>query len=202
MMSIYNYYIFEISSKYGYIDILKYLNRTSKYIIVPENSYYKKSDVIIISLSSACRNSHIETAKWIYNTYKNIIINSPGRGWGFPPTNDIQMDYLNRSEQIFYLCFIEDKRDICVWLYSIQPDINLYKIFTLQFSIYRTPLDIYLISLFVEKKPSLNKLCKKKIPSIYKKICFIQNWWKNIIYNAHSKIGREFGEKQIEWAFS
>ena len=219
-MLIYNYSIFEISAKYGYLDILKYIYNTCKNIVLPTISYYTKTDLVIISLSSACRNGHIETAKWIYYTYKTIINNfnnnvntKPSiRGWDDESLNidyiedfDRGGDSLNRSEQIFYICFIGGKHDICLWLYSIQSKINLYNIFSIYSKYFENiptyKIDIYMLSLFVEKKPSLNKLCKQKIPHIYKKICFIQNWWKKIIYNVHSKIGREFGEKEIEWAF-
>ena len=215
-MLIYNYYIFEISAKYGYLDILKYIYTTYINIVLPTNSYYTKTDLVIISLTNACKNDHIETSKWLYNNYKNVIINcniTPSiRGWDDKSLNidyieyfDRGGDYLNRSEQIFYICFIGGKHDICLWLYSIQSKINLYNIFSIYSKYFENipnyKIDIYMLSLFVEKKPSLNKLCKQKIPPIYKKICFIQNWWKKIIYNAHSKIGREFGEKQIDWAF-
>jgi hypothetical protein len=35
-----------------------------------------------------------------------------------------------------------------------------------------------------------------------KKVRIIQQWWKSILLNPHTKIGKQYALKQIEWAFA
>ena len=176
----------------------------TKYLIELKQKYYRehKQGINITDLKQllicATQSRNLELFKFLlYNNFNNF-------------NNFNNIDLLFNNETLLVTACNSRNNALVKYLLKIKPDIDIHTTNSIKgrdycFKFVCAKKNMELVELFYRKNPYLIYkyselfIFLEEILDI--KTRLIQNWWKKILYNPHKKIGKEFAEKQIEWAF-
>lgn len=122
--------------------------------------------------------------------------------------NNIDLSFNN--ETLLIIACNSRNNALVKYLIEIKPDIDIHTTNSIKgkdycFKFVCAKKNMELVELFYRKNPYLIYKYRYLFTFLEElldtKTRLIQDWWKEILYNPYKKIGKEFAEKQIEWAF-